>query len=71
MPVNLHPRPKKRVKIKLHADETIVNQIAYYAVKHSGSISELKDFISETDKCTNIDSLLRVILSRYEVEVEE
>jgi hypothetical protein len=62
---------KKRVVIDLHANETITNQIAYQAYEAGHNMADVRDFIRRTDRCSNLDQLLRTILAEYEVLIKD
>ena len=62
---------KKRVVIDLHADESIANQIAHAEIKRGGSMDNVRHFLNRADRCENVDQLLRVILSDYDVRLKD
>lgn len=72
--MSLRPPPdpnKVRVKVRLHADETIMNQCASAAMNQGRDLDWFKGFMARVERVDNIDDALRLLFADFEVSADD
>lgn len=60
-----------RIKVDVYNGETIVNQCARAAMNSGRDVSWFTDFLKKAESCMELDTLMRFILTQFDVRIRD